>query len=462
MLSDQDQLVETERIRSVFQQAPLALVVTVINAVLTAAVLAPVSSHGLLSMWVALIIVVSGARWAVRQRFLARAPDGARYQHWAALSILGSLTAGILWGVGAIVLSPAAETYQLFFVFVVGGMCAGTTAVNSTHLPTVLAFIIPATLPLAASFLAGGSAVRLVSALMILVFASALSLTSLRAHRAFGERIRLQLALSRQGRALSEANKRLRDEMAERQKAEAGLHQAQKMEAIGHLTGGIAHDFNNLLQVVTGSLSMIGRLAEGNTRVLEYIRAAEQATTQGARLTSSLLAFARRQSLQVERVNLNTLLREFQPLLLRAMGGAIQFQALLAPGLPGCNVDPAHFQSAILNLVINARDAMPEGGQLSIITDVIMLTEEDLLANPDAKPGRFVSVAVQDSGSGMTAEVLAQVFEPFFTTKEIGKGSGLGLSQVYGFARQSRGHVHLRSKPAAGTCVTLCLPAVDE
>jgi signal transduction histidine kinase len=460
-LSDQDKLVKTERIRSVFQQAPLTLVVTVINAVLTAAVLAPVSSHTSLSMWVALIIAVSGARWAVRQRFLARAPEGARSQRWAALSILGSMTTGILWGIGATVLLPAAETYQLFFAFVVGGMCAGTTAVNSAHLPTVLAFILPATLPLAANFLAGGSAVRLVSALMILVFAAALSLTSLRAHRAFGERMRLQLALSRQGRALNEANKRLRGEMAERQKAEAGLHQAQKMEAIGHLTGGIAHDFNNLLHVVTGSLSMIGRLAGGNARILEHVRAAEQAAKQGARLTSSLLAFARRQSLQVERGNLNTLLQEFQPLLLRAIGGAIQFQAFLAPGLPSCHVDPAHFQSAILNLVINARDAMPEGGQLSITTDLVTLKEADLLANPDAQPGRFVSVAVQDNGSGMAAEVLAQVFEPFFTTKEVGKGSGLGLSQVYGFTRQSRGHVHLRSEPAAGTCVTICLPVVD-
>lgn len=460
-MSNQDRLVETERIRSVFEQAPLTLVVTIINAALTAAVLAPVSSHNLLSIWVALIIAVSGARWVVRQHFLAQAPDDARYQRWAVLSVLGSLTGGLLWGIGAVVLLPAAETYQLFFVFVVGGMCAGTTTVNSAHLPTVLAFIIPATLPLSATFVTEGSALRLVSAFMILVFASALSLTSLRAHRAFGERIRLQLALSRQGRALREANERLRGEMAERQKAEAGLHQAQKMEAIGHLTGGIAHDFNNLLHVMTGSLSMISRLAEGNARILDYVRAAEQAAKQGARLTSSLLAFARRQSLQVERVNLNTLLQEFQPLLLRAIGGAIQFQAFLAPNLPDCNVDPAHFQSAILNLVINARDAMPEGGQLSIITDVITLTAEDLLANPDAKPGRFVSVAVQDSGSGIAAEVLAQVFEPFFTTKEIGRGSGLGLSQVYGFARQSRGHVHLRSKLAAGTCVTICLPVAD-
>jgi signal transduction histidine kinase len=161
-------------------------------------------------------------------------------------------------------------------------------------------------------------------------------------------------------------------------------------------------------------------------------------------------------------VNVNTLLQEFQPILLRAIGNTIRFQTFLAPDLPSCDADPAHFQSAILNLAINARDAMPVGGQLSITTGVTILGQEDLLANPDASPGRFVRVAVQDDGSGMTAEVLVRAFEPLFTTKEIGKGSGLGLSQVYGFMRQSRGHVHLRSELGSGTCVTLHLPVADE
>jgi signal transduction histidine kinase len=462
ILSDPaSQLIEPERIQSVFQQAPLSLVVTVINSVLTAFVLASVVRLNLLVIWVALIIGVSVARWAVRQCLFYREAAGAG-RLWAALSILGSMTTGILWGVGAIVLPPAAEIYQLFFAFVVGGMCAGATAINSAHLPTVLAFIWPATLPLAASLLVEGTPVRIVSALMILVFASALSLTSWRAHRAFGEHLRLQFELSRQARMLQDANEQLVSEVAERQKAEAILHQAQKMEAIGHLTGGIAHDFNNLLHVVTGNLSMIGRLAKENARILNHVQAAEQAAKQGARLTSSLLAFARRQSLQVERVSVNILLQEFQPLLLRALGTGVRFETFLAASLPCCNVDPAHFQSAILNLVINARDAMPRGGQISITTDVTTLRDTDLLANPDARAGRFVSISVQDNGVGMTAEVLAQVFEPFFTTKEIGKGSGLGLSQVYGFAHQSGGCVQLRSEPEVGTCVTLYLPAVDE
>ena len=162
--------------------------------------------------------------------------------------------------------------------------------------------------------------------------------------------------------------------------------------------------------------------------------------------------------MSVERANLNSLLQDFQPLLLRAIDDQIRLRTSFAPGLPDCVVDPVPLHAAILNVVINARDAMPEGGQLSIATGETTLMAEDLLANPDASPGRFVSVAVQDEGSGMTADVLARVFEPFLTTKEVGKGSGLGLSQVYGFVRQSGGHVHLESQRGRGPRVTIYLP----
>jgi hypothetical protein len=239
-----DLLVEAERIRSVFQQAPLVLSATAINSLLTAIVLAPVVNHRILSIWASLIVAVSGIRWIVRQRLLRPALNSGLFRPSAAISGVGSLTTGILWGLGSIVLFPVPETYQLFFAFVIGGMCAGTTAVNSAHMPTVVAFIVPASLPLATRFIADGSTPWLVSGIMVLVFAASLSLASLRAHRSFGERLHLQLALRRQGQELSETNDRLRGEVAERLKAEATLHQAQKIEAIGHLTGGIAHDFN--------------------------------------------------------------------------------------------------------------------------------------------------------------------------------------------------------------------------
>ncbi len=272
----------------------------------------------------------------------------------------------------------------------------------------------------------------------------------------------MQFALRRQRRKLSEANEHLQAEIAERKTIQDTLHQSQKMEAIGHLTGGIAHDFNNLLQVVVGNLNLIRRLSAGNNKVVGYALAAEQAAKRGADLTGSLLAYARRQAQRTERMDVNRLLTEFEPLLLRTLGGTIEFRMHLSAPVPVCEADPTHFQSAILNLVINARDAMPNGGSLSVTSGVETLDAEDLIGNTDASPGRFVAVSVQDTGEGMTPEVLARVFEPFFTTKEVGKGSGLGLSQVYGFARQSGGHVRLVSAPDEGTCATICLPVAPD
>jgi signal transduction histidine kinase len=297
-----------------------------------------------------------------------------------------------------------------------------------------------------------------VSALMVVIFAAALCAIGLSAHRTFGYRIRSQLAVDRERQNLSVANARLMEEAAQRRMAETILFQVRKMEAIGHLTGGIAHDFNNLLQVIIGNASLIQRLARDNERILDYAQVAEQAAMRGAELIGSLLTFARRPSADPVPVDLNALLREFEPLLSRTLGSAVRFKMVLAPDLPPCRTDPAHFQSAVLNLVINARDAMPRGGVLTVTTDVGTLGRADLVDNPDASPGRFVSVSVRDTGAGMSAAVMARVFEPFFTTKDIGKGSGLGLPQVYGFVRQADGHIALVSTPNEGTTVTLWFP----
>ena len=283
-MSDPDEpLVEIERLRSVFQQVPLVLLVTSMNAGLTAIVLAPVADRHFLVLWAALIVVCSAARWIIRQRYVVEALESGRCRALAAVSVLGALTTGILWSTCPVIMFPLPETYQLFFTVVIAGMCAGTTSINSAHMPTVMAFVLPTCLSLAGRLLLENSSPWLVSGLMIIVFAVALSIASARAHRRFGDHVRLRYALSRQGRALTDANERLRAEVQQRQKAEAILHQAQKIEAIGHLTGGIAHDFNNLLHVVAGNLSMIGRLADGDPRILGYVRAAEQAAKQGAR-----------------------------------------------------------------------------------------------------------------------------------------------------------------------------------
>jgi signal transduction histidine kinase len=472
-------LIEYERLRSVFTHAPLTLSVTILNAILAAIVLRPVDGTLLVTSWVVAMVIVSAVRWVGGKRFLNRETKSTQlarpgqpevnpqsYRRWAVFSVLGAMATGALWGTGAVVLFPASDAYQFFLALVIGGMCAGSITVNAAHTPTALGFILPASLPLAARFLVLGQTGQ-VSALMVVIFASSLCLISQAAHRAFGDRIRLQLALEREQSRLRETNVRLLEEVSQRRAVEATLHQAQKMEAIGHLTGGIAHDFNNLLQVMIGNMNLISRLGEDNPRIVKYVAAAEQAAMRGAALTSSLLTFARRQTLDIQPVDINALLREFEPLLRRTLGVMIQFDIDLASEMPLCHADPAHFQSAVLNLVINARDAMEAGGVLSITTYVETLAQAELAGNADARPGRFVSVSVRDTGCGMSAEVMARVFEPFFTTKEAGKGSGLGLSQVFGFARQSHGHVRLLSAPNAGTEATLWLPVssmddVDE
>jgi PAS domain S-box-containing protein len=239
------------------------------------------------------------------------------------------------------------------------------------------------------------------------------------------------------------------------------LRQSQKMEAVGQLTGGIAHDFNNLLTAISGSLEMLQRrIATGQTRDLErYTSAAIVASRRAAALTQRLLAFARRQPLDARRVDTNRLVAGMEEMLRRTLGPAVELEMVLAGGLWATLCDANQLESAILNLAINARDAMPEGGRLTIETSNAHL--DDAYARSqggEVRPGQYVAVAVTDTGSGMTPDVVARAFDPFFTTKPIGRGTGLGLSMLYGFVKQSDGHVRIYSEPDAGTTFRLYLP----
>jgi PAS domain S-box-containing protein len=236
----------------------------------------------------------------------------------------------------------------------------------------------------------------------------------------------------------------------DRKQLEEQLAQARKMEAVGQLTGGVAHDFNNLLTVVLGNIDMLGRKSEDETRRQRRIEAIRQATERGRDLTRQLLAFSRRQHLSPINLDVNALIRDFAPLIRQAVGEAVTLDMALADDTLSAHVDPTQLETALLNLAVNARDAMPSGGVLSIAT----LREQ-------ADGRHFVVVEVADTGVGMSAEVRERVFEPFFTTKEVGKGSGLGLSQVYGFVRQSEGEVRVDSAPERGTRFQLRLPLSD-
>jgi PAS domain S-box-containing protein len=248
----------------------------------------------------------------------------------------------------------------------------------------------------------------------------------------------------------------------ERQQTEERLRQAERMEAVGQLTGGVAHDFNNLLTVIMGSLDLITRKPEDTARVEALARNALAATTRGADLTAKLLAFSRRQVVQPEVVNLNRLISELEPLLRRAVGETVEVVLDLHVSLDPGRLDQNQFQAALLNLAGNARDAMPAGGTLRIETRNVVLSATDLADLPELRPGRYLSIAIADTGTGMDAATAARAFEPFFTTKETGKGTGLGLSQVYGFARQAGGHCRIRTAPGRGCRIELLLPPSTE
>ena len=258
---------------------------------------------------------------------------------------------------------------------------------------------------------------------------------------------------------LSVANAQLRAESAQREAAEAALRQSQKMEAVGQLTGGIAHDFNNLLTGIMGSLDLVqGMLARGQTAGMErYVAAAMTSAGRAAALTHRLLAFSRRQTLDPRRLSPNRLVQGLEELVARTVGPNITLEVALAADAGAILCDASQLENALLNLAINARDAMPEGGTLVMQTANAEISPA-LAAQLDMQPGHYVTLAVADTGIGMSPDVAARAFDPFFTTKPIGEGTGLGLSMIYGFAKQSGGQVRIESREGQGTTVRLYLP----
>ncbi|MES2936544.1 MAG: response regulator [Pseudomonadota bacterium] len=257
-------------------------------------------------------------------------------------------------------------------------------------------------------------------------------------------------------RELASANDRLMKEIAERERAQAALTQVQKMEAIGRLTGGIAHDFNNLLHVVNMNLELVSLYAK-DEKVKPVVERAKSAARRGARLTGQLLSFARSQSLVPKPTNVNQLLLGMKDLLEISVGSGVEVELDLCENPAAVVLDPNQLEMAVLNLAANSRDAMPEGGKLTIST-----CAEDREAEQELQAGHCVVVRVSDTGKGIPPQLLPKVFDPFFTTKPIGQGTGLGLSQVYGFARQSGGVAHVKSEVGKGTTVELVFPTVSD
>jgi nitrogen-specific signal transduction histidine kinase len=246
-------------------------------------------------------------------------------------------------------------------------------------------------------------------------------------------------------------------------RAEEALRQAQKMEAIGHLTGGVAHDFNNLLQIVLGNLDSLKRRIDGSvmpsrSEVGRAVENAMRGAERAASLMQRLLAFSRRQPLEPRPVDVNRLVTSMSELLRRTLGESIAIETVLGGGLWRIFADPGQLESAIVNLAVNARDAMPAGGKLTIESANAHLDDAYATEHQEVQAGQYVMLAISDTGTGMTKEVIASAFDPFFTTKDVGQGTGLGLSQVYGFVKQSNGHVKIYSEPGDGTTLRVYLP----
>ena len=251
------------------------------------------------------------------------------------------------------------------------------------------------------------------------------------------------------------------NDITEYKNVEERLHHAQRMEMVGQLTGGIAHDFNNLLNVILGNLELIDAAAGHNPEVARRIMSADVAVHRGAELTDRLLAFSRRKSLRPQLIDVNRLVQGMVELLSRTLGENIKLETVLAPGLPRARIDPGQLENAILNLALNSRDAVAAGGRLIIETQAHVGVSLPVDSTEDLPPGLYVSLTLSDNGVGMLPEVRDRAFEPFFTTKEVGKGSGLGLSMVYGFVKQSGGHVEIDTRPGEGTRIRMLLPGIQ-
>ena len=244
--------------------------------------------------------------------------------------------------------------------------------------------------------------------------------------------------------------------------AEERIRQAEKMEAMGQLTGGIAHDFNNILTVVTGTIEILADAVKGEPQLAAITQMIDEAASRGADLTQQLLAFARKQPLEPKETDVNTLIIDTAKLLQRTLGEHVEIESVFADEVCPAIVDPNQLATAILNLALNARDAMPDGGKLIIETGTVMLDESYARMHGDVRPGSYAMIAVSDTGTGIPADMLDKVFNPFFTSKGPGKGTGLGLSMVYGFVKQSAGHIMIYSEQGHGTTIKMYLPPAAD
>ena len=425
--------VYAEQVRSLFRQIPIALSVNIVNSALVAIVLTPLATRPYLLPWFASVTLVAIGRGILWLRYRRAPVQPENTRRWSRLATCGSLLSGLCWGIGGVILFPVLPASgQLFLIIVMGGMSAGAMAISASHLPSLLAFLLPTSLPMALRFFAQGSATESVLAAMIVVFAAALSLAGRHFSQIFAEALRLRFELNEVNLRLREANLRLQAEIAEHRATEAALHQAQKLEAMGHLTGGIAHDFNNLLTVVVGNATLLSdHAADEPTR--RRAAAILGIADRGERLIRQLLTFSRRRTLRPEAVGLQGRAPEIEELLHRSMREDIAVTIDLPADLWPVTVDPGEFELALLNIAVNAHDAMPNGGAFSLVGAQYALPRRDRQRRPRRRVCRDHADGHRDGHAG--------------------RGDGAGLRTLF-HDQACRSRIGARPVPG----LWLCLP----
>jgi signal transduction histidine kinase len=467
--------VKSEQIRTLYRQGVPVLLANLIIGALVCASLWTLAPRRSLLIWMALVLALTLARLELRRRYWRSRPAAGEAGPWGTGFVIGSAAAGALWGLASFLFfgRDTPPMAQLMTTFAVGGMCAGAAGTLACYLPAFRGYVYPALGLLVARTVAIDGPQGMAMGAMLVVYGLAMAIAARNAHRSITEAFRLRFEnedllarLSDAQTTLQETNRSLEQRVDERtaalERQGEELREAQRLEAVGRLAAGIAHDFNNLLTVVLANATLLLRERRLDSVSANAVDEMKTAASRGADLVRQLLAFGRQQRLAPQVLDLNAVVTGLGPLLSRLIGEQVRISVALAPRRAYVKADRSQLEQVIVNLVTNARDAMPVGGQLAIETTV-----RDTLARDDeprdAAPGPgWVVLSVTDNGQGMDRSTRQHVFEPFFTTKPFGKGTGLGLATVHGVVEQSGGRVAVESEPGSGSVFRVFLPLTEE
>ncbi|HTV24796.1 MAG TPA: ATP-binding protein [Polyangiaceae bacterium] len=458
--------IQSEQIRTLYRQTETVLLANCVNGAIVCALLWTSTPHAWIAGWLGATAVISAARFVLACRYRHAKPEGADARAWGTRYVIGSVLSGALWGgAGFLFLQDDSPLSQLLVVFFVGGMCSAAAGTLAAYLPAFLGFISPALAALALRVALFGDPLHDVLAGVIVFYGVGLYAVARVNHRSLAEAFALRYenaelvaSLSRAQRGLEQNNRTLEQRVAERtealRKQTEALRDAQRLEAVGRLAGGVAHDFNNLLTIILANISELVDRDGLDARTRAALREMHDAGSKGADLVRQLLAFSRRQRTTPETFDLNRTLAGMDRLLVRLLGEGVALKLELHPDTLLVHMDPTQLEQVIVNLVTNARDAMPEGGVVRVQTETAALLEE----TRGIASGVYAVLRVSDTGIGMDRSIRQHIFEPFFTTKDVGKGTGLGLSTAYGIVEQGGGHIDVSSEPRRGSSFAVYLP----